>query len=153
MQADIINPFVTGAVTVLKQLLPGYDIKQGDLAIKETLSFSGNKLTIINYFGDREGLIIFDMTEKTSIKVAEQMNNAIFNSYNDMVIATVKEVANMIAGKAISYLRENGIYFEISTPDQMNSEDFIPPQKAEKALCIPINSTLGVININVFLFP
>ncbi|OGH98868.1 MAG: hypothetical protein A2X42_01355 [Candidatus Margulisbacteria bacterium GWF2_38_17] len=151
MKADIINPFVTGALSVLRQLLPSSEIKQGELSIKKEYSFLGEQLIIINFFGDLEGLFIFDMKEETSIKVSEIMNSTVLNLYNGMVTATIKEMANMIAGKAISYLRESGICFDISTPEIITASSFSAPEKITKILHIPIDTKVGRIVINIAL--
>lgn len=149
MIADLINPLVTASIAVLKQVMPNKNIQKQELSIKKELTLSHNSNnTIIEVSGEINGFILFDMNEETAIRLAEFMNNAKFDSYTPMVKATINELANMIAGKMISHLREYGKDLQISTPFQKTKEE-LTSRSISKIMIVPIQIDTDNLNIIV----
>jgi chemotaxis protein CheX len=155
MRVEYINPFVEAAFNVLKEVL-NTDVKRGDLYLKSsTMSIMG-VAALVGLAGDVEGRVLFDMTKETALFVASAMNGEEFKTLDEMVKATVTELANMITAQAVTKLHDLGFKFDLTPPALFTGENMEISNNLEvEALIVPMElgpgGKNGKIEINVVI--
>jgi chemotaxis protein CheX len=153
MRVEYINPFVEATFNVLKEVL-NVEVKRGDLYLKEASMNIMGVAAIVGLAGDVEGRVLFDMTKDTALKVAGAMNdNETFTSFNDMVKATITELANMITAQAVTKLHDLGFKFDLTPPALFSGENMeISNTLNIEALIVPMDlGNIGKIEVNVLI--
>ncbi len=148
MRIEYINPFVEAAFNVLKEVLDS-EIERGELYLKSTSQPILGVATIVGLAGDVEGRVLFDMTKETALAVASKMNMEEFDKINDMVKATINELANMITAQAVTKLHELGFQFDLTPPSIITGENMEVSDAGVEALIVPVELPQGKIEINV----
>jgi chemotaxis protein CheX len=155
MRVEYINPFVEAAFNVLKEVL-NTDVKRGDLYLKSsTMSIMG-VAALVGLAGDVEGRVLFDMTKATALSVAGAMNGEEFTALDEMVKATITELANMITAQAVTKLHDLGFKFDLTPPALFSGENMEISNTLEvEALIVPMElgpgGKNGKIEINVVI--
>jgi chemotaxis protein CheX len=155
MRVEYINPFVEAAFGVLKEVL-NTDIKRGDLYLKNSSMSIMGVAALVGLAGDVEGRVLFDMTKETALKVASAMNSEELKVLDDLVKATITELANMITARAVTKLHDLGFKFDLTPPALFSGENMeISNSLDVEALIVPmsmgVNADLGKIEINVVI--
>ncbi len=152
MKAEYINPFVTSAISTLKQFIPGMEVNRGKLAVSSAPSQSLGTATYIGISGDLEGRVIYDMNRVTAVKIASEMNGEKIPGLNELVRSTIQELGNIITGNASAKLHKqlDGKHIDITPPSLIVGEDMeISDSISDKYLQVPLETNLGNIIINV----
>jgi chemotaxis protein CheX len=155
MRVEYINPFVEAAFNVLKEVL-NTDVKRGDLYLKSsTMSIMG-VAALVGLAGDVEGRVLFDMTKPTALSVASAMNGEQMETLDEMVKATITELANMITAQAVTKLHDLGFKFDLTPPALFTGENMEISNTLEvEALIVPMELGAGgkdgKIEINVVI--
>ncbi|MDY6969315.1 MAG: chemotaxis protein CheX [Spirochaetota bacterium] len=123
IKVDYINPFLLAAKSVFRSLL-NVELKKGKMVKTENIEPTNDVIINIDFSGDLNGFVIYNMGFNTVHKIAEALvpglsEDQVEDEYKDII----GEMANMITGNAINQLAENGI--SISTPVIMDREDFM----------------------------
>jgi chemotaxis protein CheX len=155
MRVEYINPFVEAAFNVLKEVL-GSDVKRGDLYLKSSTMQIMGVAALVGLAGDVEGRVLFDMTKETALAVASGMNNEEMKVLDDMVKATITELANMITAQAVTKLHDLGFKFDLTPPALFTGENMEISNNLEvEALIVPMEigpgGKNGKIEINVVI--
>ena len=155
MRVEYINPFVEAAFNVLKEVL-GTDVKRGDLFLKSTTMQIQGVAALVGLAGDVEGRVLFDMTKDTALMVASGMNNEEMKVLDDMVKATITELANMITAQAVTKLHALGFKFDLTPPALFTGDNMeISNHMEVEALIVPMEigpgGRDGKIEINVVI--
>jgi chemotaxis protein CheX len=106
---------------------------------------------ILGITGNLEGRVIFDMSEETAIKIAGAMNYEEFTVFDKLAKSTISELGNIIAGKAISVLNDDGWKFSITPPMLLCGNNMETTDSLEDTLVVPLETGCGCFNINVAL--
>jgi chemotaxis protein CheX len=155
MRVEYINPFVEAAFNVLKEVV-NTDVKRGDLYLKSsTMSIMG-VAALVGLAGDVEGRVLFDMTKETALFVASAMNGEDMKTLDEMVKATITELANMITAQAVTKLHDLGFKFDLTPPALFTGENMeISNSLDVEALIVPMElgagGKSGKIEINVVI--
>ena len=115
MRVEYINPFVEAAYNVLTEVL-ATEVKRGNLFLKSATKPVMGVAAIVGLAGEVEGRVLFDMSKQTAIKIASVMNMEELTEIDDLVKATISELANMITGQASIGLEKNGYSTDMSPP-------------------------------------
>ena len=149
MRVEYINPFVEAAFNVLKEVL-GTDVKRGDLYLKSSTMQIMGVAALVGLAGDVEGRVLFDMTKDTALAVASAMNGEEMKVLDDMVKATINELANMITAQAVTKLHDLGFKFDLTPPALFSGENMEISNHEVEALIVPMDlGSNGKIEINV----
>ena len=107
---------------------------------------------IIGVTGAVYGRIVFDMTEQTALALAGKLNEEHFTEVNELVRGTISEIGNMVTARAVTKLSKEGKSFNFSPPTLIlgNHMSIFESDNIE-ALIIPVDTTLGIIDINIAL--
>jgi chemotaxis protein CheX len=161
MRVEYINPFVEAAFNVLKEVLntmggPQVEVKRGDLYLKPSNMSIMGVAALVGLAGDVEGRVLFDMTKETSLFVAGEMNGEEFPAIDDMVKATITELANMITAQAVTKLHDLGFKFDLTPPALFTGDNMeISNNLDVEALIVPMEikteGKIGKIEINVVI--
>jgi chemotaxis protein CheX len=155
MRVEYINPFVEAAFNVLKEVV-NTDVKRGDLYLKSsTMSIMG-VAALVGLAGDVEVRVLFDMTKETALFVASAMNGEDMSILDEMVKATITELANMITAQAVTKLHDLGFKFDLTPPALFTGENMeISNTLDVEALIVPMElgagGKNGKIEINVVI--
>ena len=155
MRVEYINPFVEAAFNVLKEVLQT-DVKRGDLYLKSTSMQIQGVAALVGLAGDVEGRVLFDMTKDTALSVASGMNMEELKVLDEMVKATITELANMITAQAVTKLHDLGFKFDLTPPALFTGENMEITNNMEvEALIVPMEigpgGKDGKIEINVVI--
>jgi chemotaxis protein CheX len=155
MRVEYINPFVEATVNVLKQYL-GPVVKRGNLYLKSTSRQIMGVAALVGLAGDVEGRVLFDMTKDTALSVASGMNGEDMKVVDDMVKATITELANMITAQAVTKLHDLGFKFDLTPPALFTGDNMEISNNLEvEALIVPMSigpgGKDGKIEINVVI--
>ena len=155
MRVEYINPFVEAAFNVLKEVLQS-DVKRGDLYLKSTTMQIQGVAALVGLAGDVEGRVLFDMTKSTALWVASGMNGEEMKVLDDMVKATITELANMITAQAVTKLHDLGFKFDLTPPALFTGDNMEISNNLEvEALIVPMElgpgGKSGKIEINVVI--
>ena len=155
MRVEYINPFVEAAFNVLKEVL-GTDVKRGDLYLKSSTMQIQGVAALVGLAGDVEGRVLFDMTKSTALAVASGMNGEEMKVVDEMVKATITELANMITAQAVTKLHDLGFKFDLTPPALFTGDNMEISNNLEvEALIVPMElgpgGKDGKIEINVVI--
>jgi chemotaxis protein CheX len=155
MRVEYINPFVEAAFSVLKEVL-NTDIKRGDLYLKNSSMSIMGVAALVGLAGGVEGRVLFDMTKDTALNVASAMNMEEMKVLDELVKATITELANMITARAVTKLHDLGFKFDLTPPALFSGENMEISNNLEvEALIVPMElgpaGKLGKIEINVVI--
>ncbi|MDR2792554.1 MAG: chemotaxis protein CheX [Treponema sp.] len=161
MRVEYINPFVEAAFNVLKEVLnmmggDFIDVKRGDLYLKSSNMSIMGVAALVGLAGDVEGRVLFDMSKQTALVVAGSMNGEEFATIDDMVKATITELANMITAQAVTKLHDLGYKFDLTPPALFTGENMEISNNLDiEALIVPMElgekGAGGKIEINVVI--
>jgi chemotaxis protein CheX len=148
MRVEYINPFVESAFNVLKEVLQA-DVHRGELYLKSTSMPVMGVAAIVGLAGDVEGRVLFDMEKVTALKIASTMNGEELTSMDDLVKATITELANMITAQSVTKLHDLGFRFDLTPPAIFTGENMEISDADVEALIVPMETPQGKIEINV----
>lgn len=154
MKAEYLNPFVESTVNVLKQYLPDLEIDRGELAVIESPTKTLGGTIYIGISGDLEGRILYNMTRKAAVGIAEEMNGEEFMGLNRMVRSTIQELCNIISGQAGQKLEKtaDNKSINITPPSMITGENTeISDGLTGELIEVPLETNFGKIVINLAL--
>ncbi len=157
MRVEYINPFVETSYQILKEVLGGATVTRGDLYLKSTAMPVMGVAAFVGLAGDVEGRVLFDMTMETALNIASAMNFEKMTVFDDMVKATISELANLITAQAVTKLHDLGFKFDLTPPALFAGEKMeIAAMSGLKgnaenveALIVPLITDCGKVEVNV----
>lgn len=148
MRVEYINPFVESAFNVMKEVLQA-DVRRGELFLKSTSMPVMGVAAIVGLAGDVEGRVLFDMDKPTALRIASAMNGEELKALDDLVKATITELANMITAQAVTKLHELGFRFDLTPPAIFTGDNMEVSNQDVEALIVPMETPQGKVEINV----
>lgn len=148
MRVEYINPFVESAYDIMKEVLQS-DIDRKDLYLKKTSQPVMGVAALVGLAGDVEGRVLIDMSQDSAIKIASKMNSEDLTEMDDLVKATINELANMITAKAVTKLFDLGFKFDLTPPSIITGENMQVSNADVEALIVPLETPQGLVEINV----
>ncbi len=149
MLIDYINPFVEAAFEIMSEIL-NTPISRGQLQLKKLGDDMKGFTVIIGVTGQVSGRIVFDMSEQTAITLASKLNDEQFSSINDLVRGTISEIGNMVTARAVTKLSKENRSFNFSPPTLIiGNQMTIFESDSIEALIIPIDTSVGIMDINI----
>ena len=148
MRVEYINPFVEAAFNIIKEVLQT-EINRDELYLKKSTQPVLGVAALVGLAGDVEGRVLIDMTKETAIKVASAMNGEELTSLDELVKATITELANMVTAQAVTKLHDLGFKFDLTPPSIITGENMEVSDINVEALIVPLDLPHGKIEINV----
>ena len=148
MRVEYINPFVEAAYMVLTEVLTS-EVTRGNIFLKSATKPALGVAAIVGLAGEVEGRVLFDMSKLTATKIASVMNMEELSQIDNLVKATISELANMITAQAVTKLYELGFKFDLTPPALFTGENMEISDPGIETLIVPIETPYGSIEINV----
>lgn len=151
MRVEFINPFIKGAVDVIKAEVNIEPVK-GQLSVEESAVTTQEDLTVlIGVTGKLQGVVMYSMSERTAKNMVSTMLGERIPVYNNMVESAVAEMGNVISGIASAELEAAGFICKIAPPTMVQGRGVIISTINIKRLVIPLSTSLGDIRVSVAL--
>lgn len=148
MRVEYINPFVEAAYHLLGELLHA-PVERGKLSLISAPIQTQGVAVLIGVVGEIEGRVVYDMSEATALKIASVMNGEELKTFDDLARSTINELGNMITGRAISGLNNQGHTFDITPPSLFCGENMKISNLTLETLVIPLQTVCGELIVNV----
>ena len=148
MRVEYVNPFVDAAVQVLSSTVSEY-VKREELVLRPKITPAMGVTVIVGLAGQISGRVIIDMSRETGLKIASAMNDEEIKEYDELAISTITELANMITGKAVTWLTELGFQFDITPPALFIGDNIQIANNQIEVLVVPIELPQGKLEISV----
>lgn len=151
MRVEYINPFVEAAYNILKEVL-NEEVKRGNLYLKSASIPVKGVAAIVGLAGEVEGRVLFDMSRSTALKIASKMNDETLTEFDELVKATITELANLITAQAVTKLHDLGFRFDLTPPALLTGENmelYEDYRDETETLIVPMETSHGAVEINV----
>ncbi|QUL99181.1 MAG: chemotaxis protein CheX [Candidatus Fermentithermobacillus carboniphilus] len=149
--ADLVNPFLQGAVEFFKSEL-NTCIDRGKLRLEASRATPQQVNIIVAVTGDAEGLVLYSMTERTAKNIASTMTGSPVPVFDELAESALAEMGNIITGQAAAGLEKMGFTCRISPPALVYGEGTIISTVDIKRLVVPIRiESLGDLDISIAL--
>ncbi len=147
MRLEYIEPFVTATVNVLSSVFR-CEISQGDIALLRGSQLTGD-VTVLIGLRDRSGEgVILNMDARTADNVCTALNGTSCGASDGLGLDTIGELANMIAGNAVTALSDEGYDFSVQPPVPVTHEDLAQLTEGLELFQVPVTSEYGLITVN-----
>ncbi len=149
MEKDLIAHFINAGSEVLFELLQEKPSVEKVYKIERTSKTQGIAI-IIGITGDMEGRIIIDIAPDTAHKISEIiLQESLKSEDTELIESAVGELANMIAGRAVSILNELGTSLKITPPTTFSGQNLKITDKMPQVFVVPLNTKVGKIMLNL----
>ena len=150
MKAEYVNSFYKATGDVF-QLMLGLDTKREALKAVEEMVSTKEVSAVLGVTGALKGTIIFSFSKSMALEMVKIMSGMEMDSVDSFVSSALGEVANIIAGNAMTHLAENSYICDIVPPKIFIGEYKSYSDDNEKALLLTLVTSIGEFDINIFL--
>lgn len=149
MDAEIINPFIQAAQSVLKALCNDEPVL-GKIYLKKSSFLANQIIIVIGIVGKIRGQVCFELSQETAKNIATAMMGGFtVNRMDEISKSAISEMGNMIMGNTCSLLGQKSIQVDITTPSLMSGNN-IEISNRLPTISIPLSlNKYGVITLNV----
>lgn len=150
VKAEVINPFLESARTVIEQVIQ-ISPSTGNLGIKDIMPAKDYMWIQIGMSGYYSGRVLFGLKENVALRiVSAMMGGFAITEMDEMGQSAISELGNMISGNASTILSNQGYDVDITPPQVIKSES--SEELPRKALCIPlVMDGIGELDIQVMI--
>ncbi len=153
MRVEYINPFVKAAYSVICEFLGEEQLARGKIYLKrENMQQVMGLVAVIGLTGQAEGRVLLDMEEQTALNIAGIVNGETFSEVDEMVQATIQEIANMFCGRAITELHNLGFPFDITPPAIFMGKQMRLANARQEILVLPLETGSGQVDVHISIF-
>ena len=150
MRVEHMQPFVSAAAYVLKQEL-NVEVERGDLSLTETDYTTKDVTVLIGVTGELEGTVLFGTTEEMAMNIVYEMTGERKVFYDETCESAIAELGNVISGRAMALLEDQGIHCTISPPTVITGRGTIISAVNMRRLIVPLHTRLGTLDIAISL--
>lgn len=150
MKVEYINPFLTGASSVLEIVLGEAPVKEGLSA--QSSSFTSEQCNVVcGVTGQAQGQVIYGMSLTTADKIASHMLGESIKTFDALAASAIAELGNMISGGAMGKLAEAGYVCDITPPALIRGSKVEISTLNIPAIVIKLRTNMGQLTITVSL--
>ena len=114
INVDLINPFVQGTQTILRDVCKEVP-KLGKVYLKKSPYASGSIVVIIGLTGDIKGQVIFSLDKQAACSISSKMMMGLaVEELDEMAKSAISELMNMILGHTATIFYTKGIFVDIT---------------------------------------
>ncbi|SHK13098.1 chemotaxis protein CheX [Desulforamulus aeronauticus] len=150
MKAEYVNSFYQ-ATTDVFQLMLDLQAERGTLKLLEDMVLSKDASVILGVTGDLRGTILFTFPKDMVLEMVKIMSGMEMAEIDSFVSSAIGEVANIIGGNAVTILANHDYTCDIATPQVLIGEYKSLSVGNEKALLLPLITSIGEFEIALFL--
>jgi chemotaxis protein CheX len=149
MDVEMINPFINGALHVLKTMA-STEAKAGKAYVKKDRVAKGDVSGVIGLTGEAKGTISVTFTGPCILDVVSRMFGERMEELNEEIGDAVGEISNMISGYARQKLEEGGKSLKAAIPTIIMGKDHRLSHMTNGAvIAIPFTTDSGKFTIEV----
>ena len=151
MDERLFKPFTESVISMFKEM-GGIEIKQdGDFYQDNDEFMSYGVSSIINFIGKIKGRLLLDMEPSVALHLANSLMDEKYTSTREqMVLASVSELNNTIAGDATTKLNNDfNTSMRLAPPIVFTSKDTVISIPKITSMSVNCLSQYGKIKINV----
>lgn len=153
MRVTYINPFVRSVADILKELT-GHDVKQETLTLVKGDVHMNGLCVLLGLTGSVEGQLTLNLDPKTAKGILAAMGiedaEITDSRIDDMSKSALMELGNMVGGKVVSALEEEGFDFDITPPILLLGSATTSSLLQEERIILPVKiEGIGKIEINI----
>ena len=139
ISADLINPFLMAATSIMKDICQT-DMSIGKPYVKKTEFEDETVAIMIGITGEMRGQVMIAMKITKACEIASKMMMGMpVPELDEMAMSAISELGNMIMGNAATILSTKGIGIDITPPTLCRGAMKIS-QTYAKNICIPMSS-------------
>ena len=147
MKLEYIEPFVTAVTTVLTAVLRS-DVVRDDFVLLRGHELSGDIVVMIGLAEQQSESIILNMDAETANRIGAAMTDDACSGLDVDCMDALGELANMIAGNAVSALWDLGYTFTINPPAAVNRGDIPAVTAGLELFQVPVRTDFGGVTVN-----
>jgi chemotaxis protein CheX len=149
MRFEYVEPFVACTMRVLGDVLQA-PVARGEVSLVGSSGAGGDLAIAVPLFGDSEGNVELRMNTETAVNLSGRLNKTAETTLTPLGLDSLAELANMIAGNAVSALNDQGFDFILSSPHVLRESPGDAGTGLE-AFCIPLATPCGDVTVQVTL--
>ncbi|PIE74513.1 MAG: chemotaxis protein CheX [Deltaproteobacteria bacterium] len=144
MKADMINPFIEGAVHIL-DTTASVKLKAMPPFVKTDQGHQGDISGILEISGAINGSVVITFSETSILGIVSAMFGEQMNEMNEDINDAVGEICNMIAGQATTKINSMDTKVKIGLKEICvgKNKPIEHTQKDEAVVCLPFATTKG----------
>ncbi len=150
ISVDLVNPFVSGAFSVLNSVL-GTPPERGQLCAELSGSTNYPVNVVIGVTGSAQGHIIFGMSMATAINIASTMIGKKIKIFDILPESAICELANMICGTALGFHAEHGRVCDITPPTMIRGVKVRISSQDIPTIIMPLLLPQGLLSLCIAL--
>ena len=150
MKAEYVNSFYKATKDVF-ELMFDTDPKRGKIEVVEDMVSSKDASVVLGVTGDLNGTILFSFPRDMTLQMIKIMSGMEIDTIDSFASSALGEVANIIGGNALTILTENNYICDIAPPQIFVGEYKSFSMANERALLLPLITSIGEFDINIFL--
>ena len=150
MKVKLINPFVVAAGEVLKTEVQA-DVRRGEIKIFKSPYTQGDVTVLFTIVGQVEGIVMYGMTTSMALAFTSKMLGQPMEELDDLVQSGIAELGNVITGRAVTLLAQEGYMADISVPTLIIGSGVEISILEFQRLVIPLITQYGTLNIHLAL--
>ncbi|WP_125153232.1 chemotaxis protein CheX [Clostridium rectalis] len=150
MKQEYINSFYKATIDVFRLMLD-VEINREEISLVDGMISSKEANVVLGVTGDLKGSILFSFPKKMTLKMIKIMCGMEMDRIDEFVSSALGEMANIIGGNALTLLNSNNYLCDIVPPQIFVGEYNSYSMANEKALFLPIKSSIGNFDIHIFL--
>ncbi len=145
----LINPVIEAIEESIKELF-GIKINKGTLFVLDLPFTTMGVGAIIDFYDHFTGKILLDMMKRTAKFLAEKFLHEEIKEFNQLVIDSISEILNIIAGKITTKIQHYGS--TRITPPKVITENIVSDTiEHKKLMVVPLGIEKDIINVNFFI--
>jgi chemotaxis protein CheX len=153
MKVDYLNPFLNSIVQIVQSQL--YENPQrGRIYLRTEYPYhAGEVAIIVGITGAVQGQVALSMSRSAALAAAARMMmEDALDDLDEYAQSALSEMANMITANATIALADAGFSCDITPPSLIVGSDIqISPREGIKTIVIPLELTVGAIEVNLSL--
>jgi chemotaxis protein CheX len=150
MDAKLLNPFIQGAVEVLKAEV-GLTVSRGELSLQKSALTSDDITVLIHLIGDVYGVVMYGMATSTALNIVSNIMGQDFMELNSLAQSGIAELGNVISGQATVRFSEAGYHSNISTPMILIGNGVEVSTLDFHRIVVPLETRFGLFTVHLAL--
>lgn len=150
MKAEYINSFYVATQEVFRLMLD-LEVRRGDIKVVEGMVGSQEANVVLGITGDLSGAVLFGFTDEMTLEMVKIMSGIKMHKIDNFVSSALGEVANIVAGNALTNLSRHECSCDIAPPQVIIGRYKSISLANKKAILIPLETNIGKFDISLFL--
>jgi chemotaxis protein CheX len=150
MKVQLVNPFVTAAVTVLSEET-GQPVQRGGIQLEVDPYTTEDVTALIGISGEVRGSMFLSMSETTALCILSTLLGQPFEQFDSLAQSGIAELANVVAGTAATALAVTGTQSTITPPLMIIGAGARLSAVDIQRIAVPLTTSCGIVKVHVGL--